>query len=135
MPLDSVPESQIPFALRRAKALIDTPEKWCQGTRRNDDGQLCARGAMLVAIRGNTSEPYRLTGPARKYLRLAAKERGYFSEVYLNDGCDHAAVMRMFDLAIALAEQRALHDQAVTRETNSEGCGLWPAIIWSRFGS
>ena len=29
---------------------------------------------MLVATCGNTSGPYRLTGPARKYLRLAAQE-------------------------------------------------------------
>ena len=112
MPLDSVPENQIPHVLRRAKALIDTPEKWCQGARRNDEGQLCARGAMLVATLGNTSGPYRLTGPARKYLRLAAQEQGYFSEVYLNDGCDHATVMGMFDRAIALAEQNAIRDRS-----------------------
>ena len=112
MPLDSVPENQIPDVLRRAKALIDTPEKWCQGERGNNEGQLCARGAMLVATRGNTSGPYRLTGPARKYLRRAAQELGYFSEVYLNDGRDHATVMRMFDRAIAAAEQNAIRNHS-----------------------
>ena len=66
---------------------------------------------MLVATCGNTSGPYRLTGPARKYLRLAAQEQGYFSEVYLNDGCDHASVMKMFDLAIAKAEKDAIRDE------------------------
>ena len=110
MPLDSSPANQIPYVLRRAKALIDTPDKWCQGARRNDEGQLCARGAILVATCGSTSGPYRLTGPARLYLRLAAQEQGYFSEVYLNDGCDHAAVMGMFDLAIAKAEKDAIRD-------------------------
>ena len=73
MPLDSVPANQIPYVLRRAKALIDTPDKWCQGARRNDEGQLCARGAILVVTCGSTSGPYRLTGPARLYLRLAAQ--------------------------------------------------------------
>ncbi len=113
MPLDSVPAHQIPSVLRRAKALIDTPDRWCKGARRNDEGQLCARGAMLVATRGTTSGPYRLTGPARTYLRLAAQEQGYFCEVYLNDGGDHAAVMKMFDRAIALAE----------RDAHREHCG------------
>ena len=63
-----------------------------------------------MATCGSTSGPYRLTGSARLYLRLAAQEQGYFSEVYLDDGCDHAAVMRLFDLAIVKAERDAIRN-------------------------
>lgn len=97
---DLLPDgSQLPLAdvLRRAKALIGSPELWCQFEARNESGQICAAEALVQA----------------DYMRVnqAAKLLGFnsLSDVAMcNDGpgVTHADMMKLFDRGIARAEKR-----------------------------
>lgn len=84
--------------LRRAKALIDAPKKWCQvhykiGTRK------CTYGALNLACK--KSRDFLVE---ENFLFAAAQELGFRNPTNLNDESDHATVMKMFDRAIELAE-------------------------------
>lgn len=104
--------NDIASKLRAAKALIATPETWCQGTwgrtacdapatRGRNAARFCSWGALvqLLGISGY--------GAALGYLNKAALEMGHTGATNLNDLTDHPTVLRMFDRAIALAEQEA----------------------------
>ena len=110
MPFDTTakPDTETAALLRKAKALIDTPEKWCQGAMALDRlGRVCfdpmgsyvvrrcAIGAAATIDGCGWSRP----------LKAAAKEMGYRDPGDLNDRTDHLTVMRMFDRAIELARE------------------------------
>lgn len=80
-----------------AKALIDTPEKWCQGTA------TAGYGARLCAIRAAGGARYR-NKDAVAALK-AALPIGEKSLPRFNDSPDttHADVMALFDRAIEAA--------------------------------
>ena len=87
MPLDGSSIPQLARDLIAAKALIDTPERWCQGAGRSRDllsGKLVGRCAA-VAISD-----------------VAGIDRNRHDQG-INDLCGHAAVMRAFDAAIEKA--------------------------------
>ena len=111
MPRDGTftkPDTETAALLRKAKALINTPEKWCrdqwakncwgdpcpydgpQAVRRCADGALMAAGAQMA---GN------------QFLIAAAREMGFGDQVHLNDNTDHPTVMAMFDLAERMARE------------------------------
>ena len=86
-------------SLRAAKALIDTPAKWCRGSyTRNAGRQHCAMGA--VEYYGCT--PHGMVAA----LYAAAAELGNQSVTAFNDTHTHAECMTMFDRAIKIAEAR-----------------------------
>lgn len=105
--------TQLATDLSAAKALIDTPEKWTQGTvARDANGEmvehardavcLCAFGACRVAI-----GPYADVSPLMEALRRAIPtENAAPTTVSFNDHPDttHDDVMALFDRAIAVAE-------------------------------
>ena len=112
MPRDGTftkPDTEIAALLRKAKALIDTPEKWCQGVCARDrngvgvltDGGLavsrCAMGAIWAVSRA---------GRCDWFLHEAARQMfGADCAADVNDTTDHPTVMRMFDLAIEMARE------------------------------
>lgn len=85
--------------LRRARALIDTPDKWCQGRYHKPTGRHCSLGAMNKAMGRGKSD-----GFAERALYAAAAEMGDGSVVLYNDTHTHAEVMALFDRAIEIAE-------------------------------
>ena len=87
-----------------AKALIDTPEKWCKGSYQTIDGRYCAVGAA------DTASPPVLAVREEVYDALVdTMPRWYISRRYIassfNDArkTTHADVMAWFDRAIAKA--------------------------------
>ena len=118
MPRDGTytkPDTEAAALLRKAKALIDTPEKWCQGSEAADkNGRLvrasssealgrCSLGALIASGVNDESDPIVMK------LNIAAVMLGFdatdneYAAANLNDTTDHPTVMRMFDLAIRLA--------------------------------
>lgn len=93
----------------QARALIADPRNWTQGmAARGQDGtqvfffeptavQFCAVGACRRA----TNDPC----VEFEELDSAAQDLGYGEAYLLNDRTDHATVLRMFDLAIEMAEE------------------------------
>jgi hypothetical protein len=82
-------------ALEAAKARIDAPEKWSQGTLLDRNGRRCALGAFDE-----------LTGVDAQYLyEVLASDPSYgtTSLTAYNDSHTHAEVMALFDRAIASA--------------------------------
>jgi hypothetical protein len=100
--------------LRAAKALIEKPENWHVGyyakTPGGDDtwGDLpqACKWCALGALQKVSGDPYFPIG-RRDHVTLeaAARKLGYDCASLLNDTTDHATVMRMFDLAIEMAEE------------------------------
>lgn len=87
--------------LRRARALIDAPEKWIQRAAKIG-GRMCMFGALSVALGSKDS-----TVPAGdKSLRLLSLGVGGCSVSRFNDAPErtHTEVLAAFDRAIALAE-------------------------------
>jgi hypothetical protein len=85
--------------LRAARVLIENPERWCQGAFRSN-GKYCAKGALFHVKADNF---------AHGFLRRAAQKtsgRIYWLPEHLNDQTDHPTVLKMFDLAIAMAEEK-----------------------------
>jgi hypothetical protein len=100
MPFDATPikTNTVADVLRRARALIDSPEKW--GRRGDGLGPERGRYCILLAcgqVNGDWAPAYRLisniTAPA------------YPWEFNDAPATTHADVMAAFDRAIALAEQ------------------------------
>ncbi len=97
--------------LRKAKALIDTPEKWVKGAYRNASGCLCAVGAVMVATgtdpdgvqAGDKIAPceWLLVAELPDHLRT----HGPAGIVVFNDApsTTHADIMVLFNRAIAAA--------------------------------
>lgn len=93
--------------LRAARALIDTPDKWCQGERGRDGSRLCAGHAVGDAIgigygRATWAEGH----PALVALARAMGTKTHHSVPFWNDNHTHAEVMAAFDRAIANEEAR-----------------------------
>ena len=87
--------------LRRAKAMIDRPEKWCQGALLNDGGAMCMLGAINMAVSGDAD----LFGGQDAKMALYAAVGNHPTSVWNNaPERTHAEVMAAFDKAIALAE-------------------------------
>lgn len=109
MPFDATPNTTADV-LRRARALIDTPEKWCKGALVRD-GAFCVRGALKTAISGSIWAAFDpLLTRAEQALGFPGFD-GVHSEPRLpswNNAPErtHADVMAAFDKAIALAEAR-----------------------------
>lgn len=98
--------------LKAAKAKIEDPAHWCQGNAAWDlNGRACVpedHNARSWCSWGAVTAASRQRGvSAHDYLDRAADEFGFASAVVLNDSTDHPTVMKMFDRAIALAEQEA----------------------------
>ena len=99
MPFDSttfVEESQVVKDLRAAKALIDTPEKWCKGAIKRGDSY-CALGAILYGVKHKNRER------AETALRGALDRKwGWLVAPFNNDPeTTHTDVLDLFDRAIA----------------------------------
>jgi hypothetical protein len=86
--------------LIKAKALIDTPEKWARGQLRTNSGCLCALGAIGMVVGG---EPFRFDGPEKEALFMALPD-GYDAVSNFNDERSHEDVMWLFSRAIEASE-------------------------------
>lgn len=98
--------------LRRARALIDRPEKWCKRELMDGRGAMCIFGAINAAARGHA---WKWSGNYPNYLddthRALASAIGYKNPglaPHWNNapGRTHEEVMEAFDRAIALEEGR-----------------------------
>jgi len=88
--------------LRKARALIDTPEKWCRGLHMCREA-MCIEGALNMAERGHP-EAVEFYAKSRAWSLLQGDGGGTLW--HWNDAPwrTHADVMAAFDKAIALAE-------------------------------
>lgn len=87
--------NEVADVLRRAKALIDTPEKWTQGNFCGDHDSFCAWGAIFRAaasVNAQSPEPY------NQMCKVVGQHLPNW-----NDATErtHAEVMAAFDRAIA----------------------------------
>jgi len=88
--------------LKQAKALINTPDKWCQGTL-HFFGRSCSVGALERVLIPNGFRKALNNAAAYNYLVIAfGSPNGLLSTC--NDTHTHAEVMTAFDIAIANAE-------------------------------
>ncbi|HEV2300732.1 MAG TPA: hypothetical protein VGR91_04100 [Stellaceae bacterium] len=94
--------------LHDARDLIENPRYWMRGTYRWFRGRRCAVGALRAVAR-RVKDPVPVWA-AHAYLITVARSRGFTNVEAMNDRSSHAAVLRAFDEAIALA-----HTAAVTR--------------------
>ena len=108
MPFDSSPTNTVADVLRRAKALIDTPEKWGKGRTGWGNTEKCTGGAIMWAIRevrgmGDSGWDDAVFAPAFNAFKAANKIECIPS---WNDAEQrtHADVIAALDKAIALAE-------------------------------
>lgn len=97
--------------LKRAKSLIDSPEKWTQGVcARNIDGKevsvhspsavcFCSEGAIHAA-----TNQFNIKQRANKYAMLQSAVGSNLEVFEYNDSHTHAEVMLAWDKAISLAE-------------------------------
>lgn len=105
-PSPSDRDAAIVLLLQEARALIEDPKNWTQGTYRSFRGRYCAVGALRAVAR-------RLSGPvpawsAHELLINIARSRGFASVEAMNDRSSHAAVLALFDETIALAQSAVL---------------------------
>jgi hypothetical protein len=96
--------------LERARSLIEDERHWCPGDLARDATghpvdptnssaeQRCALGALVAAANEHTSDP-----DLARYLATTAMRPliGATSLTHINDAEGHAAVLELFDLAIA----------------------------------
>jgi hypothetical protein len=87
--------------LRDARALIADPDDWTQRTYWSFRGRRCAVGALRAAARQLTDPG--VAWSAHGLLIRVARSRGFTNVEAMNDRSPHAAVLRAFDQAIALA--------------------------------
>lgn len=98
--------------LKRARELIANKRNWTVRTFARDRNKascsiysrratcFCAGGALMRVSRGLSYEPYRTV---REYLIDAAYLEFGKGVTVVNDRCGHAAVLRMYDIAISMA--------------------------------
>jgi hypothetical protein len=96
--------------LERARALIEDERHWCPGDLARDATghpvsptdssaeQRCALGALVAAAHEFTSDPHLAHHLAAMSMRPLV---GTTSLTHINDAAGHAAVLELFDLAIA----------------------------------
>ena len=108
MPFDFSPTetktNTVADVLRRAKALIDAPEKWCKKTNQHGD----ARCIMAAINAQRSATVYAPQARAAEFIARAIEiKQGYGVIPDWNDAPErtHAEVMSAFDRAIALAER------------------------------
>lgn len=91
--------------LRRARALIEDPERWCQYGYRDGNKRcaLAALGVRFVKKSGISIVPARSRDAYDSLVQASGYEFGteYISQV--NDNSGHAAVMDLYDIAISAA--------------------------------
>jgi hypothetical protein len=87
--------------LRDARALIADSDDWTQRIYRSFRGRRCAVGALRAAA--SRLEDPSLAWSAHALLIRIARARGFTNVEAMNDRSSHAAVLRAFDEAIAVA--------------------------------
>lgn len=87
--------------LRDAREMIADPSDWTQRIYRSFRGRRCAVGALRAAA-SRLNDPS-LAWSAHALLIKIARSRGFTNVEAMNDRSSHAAVLRAFDEAIALA--------------------------------
>jgi hypothetical protein len=92
---------QVAQLLRGARELIADPRDWTQRIYRSFRGRRCAVGALRAAAAG-LDDPS-IAWSAHGLLIKIARSRGFTNVEAMNDRSSHAAVLRAFDEAIALA--------------------------------
>ena len=121
MPRDGTytkPDTEAAALLRKAKVLIDTPEKWCQGTGGQDlmgrsVSPLSRKAIRFCSIGASSKCGGSYIFDLEHFLNEAAQKMGFHATAgesaaaNLNDTTDHPTVMAMFDLAIRLANEEA----------------------------
>jgi hypothetical protein len=87
--------------LQDAKELIENPKNWTQGRYATISGRRCAVGALRAAA--SRVDDRNLARSAHDLLIGVARSHGFTSVEAMNDHSSHAAVLALFDEAIALA--------------------------------
>jgi hypothetical protein len=91
-------------ALERTRALIATPEQWCQRDYQNEIGQFCLVGALCRVTGANCYEIWHTD--AFRALETATGERMLTLSGW-NDTHTHAEVLAAVDAAIQKAKETA----------------------------
>ena len=89
--------------LRRAKAAIGTPDRWCKDTLRDDAGRMCVLGAIKLVASGDVTACSLANIPPWEAL-MEAIPGG--DPITFNNAPErtHDEVMAAFDRAIEIAE-------------------------------
>ena len=98
--------NEIADILRRAKALIDTEDKWFGPfAKPRFGGRLCS--AMAISVANCGSSDIWTSPPMNIFRQVLGPQQGSFPVISWNNAPErtHAEVMSAFDKAIALAEQ------------------------------
>ena len=104
MPFDASPQTDtVADVLRRARALIDSPEMWGKGDGGLDPKHgFCVITALMAVAHANAS----IMG-AQSAFHRANEIDGYIGTWNDDDERTHAEVLDAFDKAISLAERGA----------------------------
>ena len=94
-------QNEVADVLRRARALIDRPEKWCKGAL-SDGKRMCMLGALMMAEEGYDDGYYGANTLLRKAIGSAHAMISVFNNAPERT---HVEVMDAFDRAIVLAER------------------------------
>lgn len=86
--------------LIEAKARIADRKNWCQHELVNHRGQLCAFGALYVGKNYWDNIHVAILNEAAKALFPIPNYGGMMEAAWVNDNLGHAAVMKVYDLAI-----------------------------------
>lgn len=100
-PLHTERDEAVAQLLRDARDLVADPRNWTQRIYRSFRGRRCAVGALRAAA-SRLDDPS-LAWSAHGLLIRIARSRGFTNVEAMNDRSSHAAVLRAFDEAIALA--------------------------------
>jgi hypothetical protein len=112
MPFDALPEALVTDMAKLRTALAGVRDRWATFNIGGPDGEAhCAIGWLLVATDWNRDEAVRL---ALDYVYPALPEKARSPErlksIYnFNDCGSHRRIVRLFENAVMLAEQRAAH--------------------------
>lgn len=102
--------SQLADDLRAAKALIDTPEKWCKGSYHHDgmgDAHCIVGAVMVVTPEYSKRRNMALEAIGRQTPQFDDATSGFMPRYNDAPTTTHADIMALFDRAIAAAEAEA----------------------------
>ena len=103
-PAPNEPEGVTPAqVLEEARGLVEERQDWAQGAYVTLGGRYCAIGAVLTA--GRCLGDRAAERAARDLLADAVARRGFPDVETMNDRSSHAAVLAVFDEAIAAARR------------------------------